>query len=232
MSDAVTIVLVHGALSDASVWRGVSERLQRDGRPVLAPAIALRRLHDDADYLASVVATVPGPVVLVGHSYGGSVISHPALARDQVRGLVFVSAFQPAAGETTGGLNAAFPGSRLGEATTEMRPYPGGQDLYLRPADFAEVYAGDLDPGVVTVMAAAQRPIDVAALGDSFDGSPSWSGVPSWSLVSTDDRSLPPAAMRWMAQRAGSTTVEVAASHASPVSRPAVVADLVRAAAG
>lgn len=228
MSDAVTVVLVHGALSDASVWSGVSERLQRDGYPVLAPAVPLRRLDSDAEYVASVVASVSGPVVLVGHSYGGSIISHPAVAGDSLRALVFVSAFQPAAGEATGELNGKFEGSTLGEATTEVRNYPGGQDLYLTPDDFADVYAGDLAADAVAVMSAAQRPVDVAALGDTFDGEPTWSTIPSWSLISTEDNSLPPAAMRWMAERAGSKTVEVAASHASPVSQPATVVDLVR----
>jgi pimeloyl-ACP methyl ester carboxylesterase len=230
MPDHPTVVLVHGALSDASIWGRVSSRLQKEGQAVVAPAMPMRSLADDVAYLRSFLDTIEGSLVLAGHSYGGTVISHPAFAGAPVDALVYVSAFQPAAGESTGELNGRFPGSRLGEDTTVVRARPAGNDLYLRPEHFAAVYAGDLDADVVAVMAAAQRPIDPAALGESFDGVPAWSDTPSWTLISTADSSLPPAAMRFMAQRAGSSTVEVHASHASPVSQPDAVADLIRAA--
>jgi pimeloyl-ACP methyl ester carboxylesterase len=223
-----TAVLVHGALSDASIWDGVIARLQADGISVLAPALAMRNLDEDAAYLRAIVDTIDGPVVLAGHSYGGTVISHPALQSDRIKGLVYVAAFQPEAGESTGALNYQSPGSRLGEQTILVRPYPGGSDVYLRPEAFAEVYAADLDPATAAVMAAAQRPIDAAVLDQSFAGSPTWAHNPSWTLISTDDRSLPPEAMRWMSQRAGSVVVEVATSHAAPVARPAEVASLIR----
>ena len=222
-----TIVLVHGALTDASVWSGVIPRLQAEGYTVLAPALPLRGLASDAAYLAAFLDTVDGPVVLAGHSYGGSVISHPATADARVRALVFVAAFQPDAGETAGALNGRFPGSLLGEATTVVRAYPGGQDLYLKPERFAEVYAADVAPSLAATMAAAQRPIDPAALGESFDGPPTWRATPSWALVSTRDHSLPPAALRFMAGRAGSHAVEVESSHAAPVAQPGAVADLI-----
>jgi pimeloyl-ACP methyl ester carboxylesterase len=226
-----TIVLVHGALTDASVWNGVAERLQADGYATFAPAIPLRSLAGDVDYLAAFLDTIEGPVVLAGHSYGGTVISHPRFNREAVRGLVFAAAFQPDAGESTGELNGRFPGSKLGEATTEVRPYPGGIDMYLRPGDFADVYAADVPATTKALMAAAQRPIDPAALEESFDGEPSWRQIRSWTVVSTSDHSLPTEAERFMAERASSTAVELDASHAVPVSRPAEVADVIRAAA-
>lgn len=222
-----TIVLVHGALTDASVWDEVISRLQSDGYTVLAPAMPLRTLAADAKYLAAFLDTIEGPVVLAGHSYGGSIISHPTSANDQVTALVFVSAFQPDSGESTGQLNARWPGSKLGEATTLVRPYPGGNELYLRPESFAEVYAADLPAVTVARMAATQRPIDPVALEESFEGLPTWRQVPSWTLVSTMDSSLPPDAERAMAERAGSTVLEVAASHASPVSQPRAVVQLI-----
>ncbi len=222
-----TIVLVHGALTDASVWGAVTPRLQAEGYAVLAPALPLRGLASDAAYLAAFLATVDGPVVLAGHSYGGSVISHPATAEAKVKALVFVAAFQPDAGETAGELNGRFPGSLLGEATTVVRAYPGGQELYLKPSSFAAVYAGDVAPATAAAMAAAQRPIDPAALGEAFDAPPTWRRTPSWALISTRDRSLPPAALRFMADRAGSRAVEVESSHAAPVSHPDAVAALI-----
>ncbi len=190
----------------------------------------MRSLDGDVSYLKAFLDSIDGPVVLAGHSWGGTVISHSAFASEQVKGLVFASAFQPAAGESTGELNGKFPGSLLGEPRVVVRARPGGNDLYLKREHFAEVYAGDLDAETVAVMAAAQRPIDPAALSESFDRPASWTGLPSWTLVSTADDSLPPAAMRFMAERAGSHTVEVASSHASPASNPGAVADLVHTA--
>lgn len=231
MAHKPTIVLVHGALTDASVWNGVAAHLHRLGFTTLAPAMPLRGLCLDADYLASVLATVEGSIVVAGHSYGGSIISHPAILRDTLKALVFVAAFMPDEGETTGELNGRWPGSKLGEATAAIRPFPGGQDLYLRPDCFRDVYAGDLTPDTIALMAAAQRPLATAALGESFDGRPTWSTRPSWAVVTINDHSLPVAAQRFMAQRARATTTEVEASHAVPVSRPEVVAGVIAAAA-
>ena len=132
MSSKPLIVLVDGALTDASVWSSVAEQLQRNGCTTLAPAMPLRSLHADAEYLSSILATVEGPFVLVGHSYGGSVISHPILTKYALKSLVFVSAFLQDAGEAAGELNGRWPGSKLGETTTIIRPYPGGKDLYLK----------------------------------------------------------------------------------------------------
>jgi pimeloyl-ACP methyl ester carboxylesterase len=148
-----------------------------------------------------------------------------------LKALVFVAAFAPDSSESTADLNGRWPGSKLTEINIIVRPYLGGQDLYLNPKHFAEVYAADLAPATVALMAAAQRPIDTVALGEAFRGSPTWRNVPSWALVSTSDHSLPPEAQRFMAQRASSSIIEVEASHAVPVSQPAAVADLIMTAA-
>jgi len=225
------VVLVHGALTDASVWNGVSQKLQGMGFVTIAPAMPLRGLNSDAGYLSSFLDTIDGPIVVVGHSYGGSIISYPAIAKDGIKALMFVAAFVPDAGETTGELNGRWPGSKLGDATALVRPCPDGQDLYLRPECFREVYAGDLEPATIALMAAAQRPLNTNALGESFGGRPTWSSVPSWAVVSTNDNSLPVEAQRFMAQRANSTVTEVDASHASPVSQPDLVAKVISTAA-
>jgi pimeloyl-ACP methyl ester carboxylesterase len=229
---APTAVLVHGALTDASVWAGVAARLLAAGHPLVAPALPLRGLAGDAAYLHAVLARIDGPVVLVAHSYGGAVISDPrAVGSADVRALVFVAAFQPDAGEAAGALNEKFPGSQLTPENLVVTPNPlGGDDLALRPDRFAGVYAADVDPRLARVMAVSQRPVEPAALGETFDGPPTWRSIPSWALVPTADRSLPPAILRFMADRAGSRVVEVDASHAVPVSRPDAVAELVTAA--
>ena len=223
-----TIVLVHGALTDASVWHEVIRRLHAEDRTVVAPALPMRSLAGDAAYLAGIVNGIPGPVVLVGHSYAGAVISHPALADRDVAALVYIAAFQPDNGETAGELNEKFPGSLLTPDNLLVTPNAlGGDDLILRPERFAEVYAADVDPVHAAVLAVSQRPIEPAALGEPLPGEPTWRSRPSWALVSTKDRSLPPAILRHMAERAGSHIVEVESSHAAPVAHPAAVTDLI-----
>ena len=226
-----TIVLVHGALTDASIWHQVMGRLQQSGQRVLAPALPMRSLAGDAAYLRRVLDGIEGPVLVAGHSWGGSVISDPAALTPSVRGLVFVAAFIQDRGESAGELNYQFPGSGLTPETTVVRPVPGGEELTLRPDQFAPVYAGDVDPATAAVMAAAQRGIDPAALGQSFDGPASWRDRPSWTLVATGDHSLPTEAQRFMAKRAGSVVTEVASSHAVPVAHPEPTAGLIAAAA-
>ena len=214
-----TIVLVHGAWADASGWAEVTSRLQRDGYTVIAPANPLRGLHSDADYLTSVLATITGPVVLVGHSYGGMVMTNAATTAPNVRALVYVAAFAPDAGDTVGGLGAMNPGSELGPATIVFRPHPGGLDAYIAPASFRSVFAADLPARTTDVMAATQRPIDATALGEP-SGPPAWATIPSWYLVATQDHAIPPATQRFMAARAGATTIEVRSAHAAMVSVP------------
>jgi len=225
-----TIVLVHGALTDASVWNTVNGKLQQEGHAVLAPAMPMRNLEEDIHHLSSFLSTVDGPVVLVGHSYAGTVISAPAFATKQVLGLVYISAFAPDSGESTGELNGRWPGSTLNGDTTIVRVSPSGQDLYLKIESFGYVYAHDLPESTVSVMASSQRPINASALGEFFQGEPAWLTRPSWMLISTEDRSLPPAAQRFMATRMGATVAEVGCSHAAPVSQPGAVFKLIEAA--
>jgi len=231
MTERPTIVLVHGAFTDASAWNGVSARLRDFGYITVAPAVPLRSFRSDAEYLSAYLKTIDGPLILVGHSYGGSLISHPVISIDHVKALVFVAAFAPDSGESMGELNGRFPGSKLGEITTVVKDYPGGEDLYLRPEHFSDVYASDVSAPAVELMAAGQRPLNVAALSETFNGAPTWSCVRSWAVVANADHSLPPEAQRFMAKRAGAVVIEVEASHAVPVSQPVAVADVIDAAA-
>ncbi|MET8751049.1 alpha/beta hydrolase [Streptomyces sp. NPDC004667] len=225
-----TIVLVHGAFADASSWSGTIRRLQRAGYPVLAPANPLRGLAADTAYLRSVLAAVEGPVVLVGHSYGGAVISGAALGDIRVKALVYIAAFTPDKGESAAELAAKFPGSTLGD-TVNPRSYPlpgggTGTELVIERAQFHRQFAADVPAADAAVMAATQRPVATAALEEKA-GEAAWKTIPSWALIVTADKNIPPAAERWMARRAGSHITEVDASHAVAVSRPAVVADVI-----
>src|SRR5689334_14718443 len=162
-----TVVLVHGAFADASTWNGVIDRLQRDGYPVIAPANPLRGLSSDATYLTSVLKTIPGPVVLVGHSYGGAVIGQAAAGLPNVKSLVFVDAFALDVGEPAGAIGQRFPNNDLGPALY-TRPYtlPGGQtgtDVYVQPSQFHAVIGADVPESATTLAAAAQRPVDQSA---------------------------------------------------------------------
>jgi pimeloyl-ACP methyl ester carboxylesterase len=222
-----TVVLVHGALTDASVWRSVSAALQEQGVSVLAPALPMRSFEGDVAYVRSVLEGREGPLVVVAHSYAGSVVSAPAALTPAVRALVFVAAFQQDAGETPGGLNGQFPGSRLVPENLLLREYPGGTEVSLRPERFAEVYAADVDAREVAIMSAAQHPFDARTLEGGFSGTPTWRSLPSWALVSTSDVSIPTQALRHMASRAGSTVVEVDSSHAVPVAHPDAVVGII-----
>jgi pimeloyl-ACP methyl ester carboxylesterase len=177
-----TIVLVHGAWADASGWNGVTRRLQRDGYTVIAPANPLRDLNSDSAYLASVLQTITGPIVLVGHSYGGMVTTNAAAGNPQVKALVYITGFAPDAGESVGSIEAMNPGSQLGPASLVVRPFPGGLDAYIDPAAFREAFAADVPTKDADQMAAAQRPIAAAVLGEP-SGVPAWKTIPSWYMV-------------------------------------------------
>lgn len=230
-----TVVLVHGAFADSSSWNGVVDRLRSYGHTVVAAANPLRGLADDADYVRQLVASIEGPVVLVGHSYGGSVISDAAARGvDNVRALVFVAAFLPDEGESAITLSGKFPGSTLGEA---LRPVPvtlsdGRQvtDLYIEQDKFHGQFAADVPAETAAVMAVTQRPVTDAALAEGASV-PAWKNLPSWVLVATEDRNIPPQAQTFMAERAQATVVSVSASHAVSVSRPGDVARLIHEAA-
>ncbi|MGW4161535.1 alpha/beta fold hydrolase [Streptomyces sp. NPDC004788] len=229
-----TIVLVHGAFADASSWRGTITRLLHAGYPVLAPANPLRGLVEDTAYLRSVLAAVDGPVVLVGHSYGGAVITGAAVGDSRVKALVYIAAFAPDKGESAAELAARFPGSTLGDTVSPRSyPLPGGgtgTELVIEPSKFPRQFAADVPTADAAVMAVSQRPVTTAALEEKA-GEAAWRTIPSWALIATADRNIPPAAERWMARRAGSQITEVDASHAVAVSRPAVVTHVILAAA-
>ncbi|WP_189331416.1 alpha/beta fold hydrolase [Actinoplanes ianthinogenes] len=225
-----TVVLVHGAFADASGWTDVARLLQHDGYRVLAPANPLRGVPGDTDYIASFLATVPGPIVLVGHSYGGFVITNAATGNPNITALVYVAAFAPDAGDTVQGLQLKYPGSKLGEAALDFRPHPGGVDGYVKPEVFREVFAGDLPRSATDLMAATQRPGDLSTLGTP-SGAPAWASIPSYFLIARDDQLIPAAAQRFMAARANGHSVEVRASHVAMISQPRATADLIRKAA-
>ena len=229
-----TIVLIHGAFADGSSWNGVIRRLQRDGFPVIAPANPLRDLAGDSAYIESVLATIDGPVVLVGHSYGGAVITNAGAHAPNVKALVYVAGFALDQGESLASISAQFPNNEVGPATV-ARPFPQpdgstGTDLYLAVDQFREVFAADVPARTTDLMAVTQRPLALAAvLGTSADAA--WRNLPTWYLVSKQDHTIDPEAERFMAQRANATTIEVNASHAVAVSRPGKVADLIETAA-
>lgn len=227
-TDLPTVVLVHGAFADSSSWNGVIGELKDDGYPVIAVANPLRGLHSDAEYVRSVLADVPGPVVLAGHSYGGSVMSQAAAGQPNVKALVYIASFLLEPGETTSQLVAKFPGAQLGPALNSV-PLPGagkGNDLYIHQSEFHRVFAADVAPETATLMAATQRPITEAALNEPVTAA-AWKTIPSWNMVTTQDLAIPAESMRFMGERAKSQTVEVEASHAVTVSQPGAVADLI-----
>jgi pimeloyl-ACP methyl ester carboxylesterase len=221
-----TIVLVHGAWADSSGWNDSIKRLQNEGYTALAVANPLRSLHGDAAYLSSVLASITGPIVLVGHSYGGMVLTNAATGNPNVKALVYIAAFAPDQGEKQIDLILKNPGSQIGPDTLTFRPYPGGLDSYITPSVFHRVFAHDVPPNTAAVMAATQRPFDIAIL-EELSGPPAWKTIPSWYLVATEDRAIPPATQRFMANRAGATIAEVRSSHVPMVSRPSAVTDLI-----
>jgi pimeloyl-ACP methyl ester carboxylesterase len=225
-----TIVLVHGAFAESASWSGVIADLQRRGYTAIAVANPLRGLQHDAAYLRSVLDSLSGPLVVAGHSYGGSVMSEAADGAAGVEALVYIASFNLEVGESTAELAAKFPGGELGPALDSV-PFPlgdgeTGTDLYIRQDRFREVFAADVAPEVAALMAATQRPIAATALEDTATKA-GWKTIPSWTLVTTQDLAIPAESMRFMADRAGSTTVEIDASHAVTVSQPGAVADLI-----
>ncbi|MFF0087642.1 alpha/beta fold hydrolase [Streptomyces canus] len=225
-----TVVLVHGAFADSSSWDAVISRLERRGYPVIGVANPLRGLAGDSAYVSSVLDTIPGPVVLVGHSYGGAVITDAAVGHPNVKALVYVAAFAPDQGESALAILGKYPGSQLPPVLT-VRPFPGGQDAYVNPADFRQVFAADVPARETRLMAAGQRPLALAAFAEP-SSTPAWKTIPSWFLVAGADRAIPPAAEQAMALRAGSRTEVIrGASHAVLVSHPDATAHVIEAAA-
>ncbi|WP_428951808.1 alpha/beta fold hydrolase [Streptomyces sp. cg35] len=226
-----TVVLVHGAFADAASWSGVIAALQSHGIPVIAPPNPLRGLADDAAYIASVVARIDGPVVLVGHSYGGALITVAGTAENVV-GLVYVAAYVLEEGESLGELQGRFPGTPL-VSNLEQGTYPvvgGGTAVEVTIARdaFPTVFAADVPAEVTQVLAVAQRPLAAGAFEEKATAA-AWRTTPSWALVAAADQAINPEVERYGAKRAGATVVEIeGASHAVAVSRPKEVAQLIR----
>ncbi|MCK9793425.1 alpha/beta hydrolase [Isoptericola sp. 4D.3] len=231
-----TIVLVHGAWADASSWTGVVRDLQADGYRVVAPANPLRALEADSDYLETLLATIDGPIVLVGHSYGAAVITNAATGDPAVQALVFVNGSVPAEGETVAEL--AGPDSALSapDPTTVFDFVPAAlpptalTDVYLKPTTVLRSFAAGLSRDRALALWATQRPITFGALNET-SGKPAWESIPSWYLIGTQDRVIPSSAQEAMADKAGSTVVRYNAGHLGLVTHPAQVARTITAAA-
>jgi len=232
-SDKPTIVLVHGAFADASSWNGVIRILEDDGYPVVAVANPLRSVQGDAQYLSNILSNIKSSVVLVGHSYGGSVISEAANDNANVKALVYVAAFAPETGETAAGLTGKFPGSTLGPALDlPVALSGGGEDLYVRQDKFHAQFAADVPEADARLMAATQRPVTEAALHEASTA-PAWKKTPAWFIYGDKDNNIPPQVFAFMAKRAHSrqTIVVQGASHVVMVSNPVPVARLIERAA-
>jgi len=226
-----TVVLVHGAFADAGSWNGVIAELRRHGVPVVAPPNPLRGLASDAAYIASVAAQIDGPVVLVGHSYGGAIIT-VAGTTENVVGLVYVAAYVLEEGESLGELQGRFPDSPL-VSNLRQATYPvdGGDpavEVTIVPEAFPSVFAADVPIELTEILAVAQRPLAASAFTETATAA-AWQSKRSWALVATADRAINPEVERFGAKRAGATILELeGASHAVAVSRPKEVAELIR----
>jgi pimeloyl-ACP methyl ester carboxylesterase len=230
-TQTTTIVLVHGAWADATGFDPEIRALRERGFTAIGFANPLRDLAADATYLAEFLRTLTGPIVLVGHSYGGNVISMAAAGNDQVKALVYLNGWMCDEGESQQQLLERFEGSLVGPSIRPV-PYTGpdgseGADLYLDLGAFREAFAADVDPETAAVMAAAQRPYAAAALAGTPSGPPAWKTLPCWYLLGTEDKAIPPALQQFMAERANATIVEVPASHVSFVSQPEAATQLI-----
>jgi pimeloyl-ACP methyl ester carboxylesterase len=234
-----TVVFVHGAFADASGFATEIAALQALGYPVLTAPDPLRSLAGDADYVRSFLQTISGPIVLVGHSYGGAVITNAAVGVPNVKALVYLGAFVLDQGENiaTTPDPQTYPGALLGPATIDARPTPnpyapGGADadLTIKPANFRAVFAADVPNALASVMAATQRPLSFTAFTGA-SGVPAWKTIPSWDLITLDDKAIAPAGQRFMAERAHAHIQTVHSSHAVMVSHPEAVIRIVLAAA-
>jgi pimeloyl-ACP methyl ester carboxylesterase len=226
-----TVVLIHGAFADASAWNGVISRLQKDGYPVIAPANPLRSLSGDSAYIKSVLEQTPGPLVVVGHSYGGAVITNAAAGNTDVKALVYVDAFLPAVGEKTvdlGGADSELP------TAIEFKAFPPfgptDVDIYLKKDRLRAVFAADVPAKTAALMWATQRPL-AAATGAEPTTAEAWKTIPSWAVIGRQDRTITPDALRSMATRAHAHIVEIDSSHVPMISHPDTVTDVIEQAA-
>jgi pimeloyl-ACP methyl ester carboxylesterase len=232
-TDTLIVVLVHGAFADASSWNPVVEQLQAKGIEVAAPPNPLRGISHDSAYIASFLKQIPGPVLVVGHSYGGAVISNAATDADNVVGLVYVAAFAPDEGETLGDVEAGSKDSVLNSALVPLQyPENGGTatEFAIDPAKFHDAFASDLPTEQTAVMAATQRPAAEAGFSEQ-SGPPAWKSKPSWAVVATGDTAAGADVTRSMAERAGATITEIEGSHVIMISQPEAVTDVIMTAA-
>ena len=230
-----TIVLVHGAWADSSGWDAEITTLTRLGYPVVPIANPLRSLTGDSDYVRARLEQISGPIVLVGHSYGGAVITNAARGVPNVKALVYVAAFAPAEGESLATMLPAdrYPGSHLDGSKLDVVPVPNpaapsGQDvdLYIKPADFRDIFAGDVSPHEAMLEAATQRPFANTAFTQP-SGAPAWATIPSWDLISLDDHAISPAGQMFMAQRMHAHITSVHSAHDIMISHPAAVDQII-----
>ena len=229
-SERVSVVLVHGAFADASSWNGVTELLLAKGVPVTAPANPLRGISADSAYLAAVLAQIEGPVLAVGHSYGGAMITNAATGAENVVGLVYVSAFAPDEGEILGVVEAGSKDSVLNSALVP-RTYPTGDggsatEFIIDPAKTHDAFAGDLSQEQAALIAATQRPAAEAAFAEP-NGPPAWKRLPSWAVVATGDKAAGSDVVRSMAERAGAKITELDGSHVIMISQPEAVTNVI-----
>jgi pimeloyl-ACP methyl ester carboxylesterase len=230
-SGAPTVVLVHGAFADASSWNGVIERLQAKGVQAKAPANPLRGISIDSAYIAGVLEETPGPVIAVGHSYGGAVITNAAKQAKNVVALVYVAAFATEEGEVLGDVEEGSKDSVLNSALVPLH-YPaanGGEpavEFAIDPAKFHDAFAADLPAEKTAVMAATQRPVAESGFSEQ-GGAPAWKDLPSWAVVATGDKAAGTDVIRSMAERAGATITEVDGSHVIMISQPQAVTDVI-----
>jgi pimeloyl-ACP methyl ester carboxylesterase len=228
------VALVHGAFADSSSWNGVAERLLASGVRVTAVPNPLRGISIDSAYVASALAQIPGPVLAVGHSYGGAIISNAATSAKNVVGLVYVAAFATDEGETLGEIEASSKDSVLNSALISLK-YPTGRgsdtamEFAIDPVKFHDAFAADLPPEQTALMAATQRPASELGFSEQ-SGAPAWKKLPSWAVVATGDKAAGTDVIRSTAKRAGAEITEVAGSHVIMISQPQIVTDVIRAA--
>ena len=225
-----TVVLVHGAFADASSWNGVIPMLEAKGLTVTAPPNPLRGIEIDSAYIKSVLQQIDGPILLVGHSYGGAVMTNAATGLPNVVGLVYVAAFAPDDGEVLGAVTPTSKDSVLNTALVP-RTYPNGNggtltEFSIAPDKVREAFARDLSDGDIKLIAAGQRPISERAFSDP-NGPPAWKDIPSWAVVATGDKAVGTDLARSMAERAGATITEVEGSHVIMISQPQAVTDVI-----
>jgi pimeloyl-ACP methyl ester carboxylesterase len=221
------VVLVHGLFADGSSYRRVIHLLLKARHNVVAAQLGRTGLVEDTATVRRLLDAQDGPTVLVGHSYGGAVITEAAAGAANAAALVYLAALAPDEGEDPGTLLAKFP---TASGFGEIKPRDGGTHFWIEPASFHKVFAADVDREEAEIMAVVQGPASAACFAGRT-GTPAWRSLPSWYLISENDRIVNPDLQRWMAERIGAKVVSIESSHASPVSRPHDVAELIGAAA-